>query len=139
MPPPVIRSAAGWRARRHRSSAPSCVQVESGGEYELLIEAGTYHVYFEADGYLHQYWEGVFNESEATQVTVGTSSLVSGIDGELSLAGMISGHVTLAGAGTNLGSVDACALDQSGVAVECATTSSSGEYTLRELPADEYR
>jgi Carboxypeptidase regulatory-like domain/Divergent InlB B-repeat domain len=116
-----------------------CVQVQSGGEYTIPLEAGTYEVYFEADGYMREFWDGVPHESEATPVIVG-ESMVTGIDAEMSPAGMISGHVTLAGAGTNLGTVNVCAFDQSGASVECNTSSpSTGNYTIRELPPGEYK
>jgi hypothetical protein len=119
----------------------TCWQIDGDGTYQITgLEPGEYVVSFESGtgAYIRQFYDGVGDENEATRVTVG-DSMVTGIDGELEKAGMITGHVTLAGAGTNLGSVNACALDQGGTVVECITSSSStGNYTIRELPPGEY-
>lgn len=115
-----------------------CVPIFDG-EYTISVDPGTYEVYFEIEGYVRQFWDGVTAESELTPVVVG-ESMVSGIDAEMSHAGEITGQVTLAGAGTNLSGVEVCAFDQSGVLVGCGGSSSSaGEYTIGELPAGEYK
>jgi Carboxypeptidase regulatory-like domain/Divergent InlB B-repeat domain len=118
----------------------NCFQIEADGSYEILgIEPGEYLVYFEGGNYIRQFYDGVSDERDATLVTVG-ESMVTGIDAELQSAGALTGHITLAGAGTNLGSVNACALALSGTVVECGTSSSStGNYTIRELPPGEYK
>jgi carboxypeptidase family protein/List-Bact-rpt repeat protein len=120
----------------------TCFQIESDGTYELIgLEPGEYLIYFESGigGYIRQYYDGVSDEADATLVTIG-ETMITGIDAELQQAGMITGHITLSGAGTNLGTVNACAFNSSGVLVECNSSSSStGKYTIRELPPGEYK
>jgi hypothetical protein len=121
-------------------SGGGCWQINSDGTYRMTgLEPGEYVVSFEGGIYSRQYYDGVSDEAEATLVTVG-GTMVTGIDAELQQAGRISGHVTLGGAGTPLGSVNVCALDQSGTTVECETSSpSTGKYTIRELPPGAYK
>jgi hypothetical protein len=115
----------------------NCTQIESDGTYEIPIEAGEYLVYFEGEGYVRQYYDGVSSEAAATHVTVG-GSMVNGIDAELDPAGSIAGHVTAASGGTNLGSTEVCALAGSTV-VECGITGSDGNYAIPSLTPGNYK
>jgi hypothetical protein len=121
------------------SGGSDCWEVQEGRYRIESLEPGTYEVQVSDNGYLTQYYDGVVNPAEETPVIVG-ESMVSGIDFELARAGSIEGHVTLASSGTSLGSVNVCALGQSGTAVGCElSNSSSGKYTIRELPPGEYK
>jgi hypothetical protein len=120
-----------------------CASTGSAGEYTILgLATGEYKVEFipeSGTNYLDQYYDGKSSSSEAAAVSVVDESTTPGIDAALATGGEIAGKVTAASSTDALEGIQVCAADEEDdVFGDCASTSSSGEYTIDGLPTGEY-
>jgi hypothetical protein len=129
-----------------------CTTTDSNGEYTLSeLPKGEYEVIFSVPevsslNYLTQFYKGTANRLEATLVSVTAESKSSGIDAALQAGGEITGKVTDASTKAAVEGIEVCAFTRGEVIEEvieelrarCATTDSSGEYTITSLASGEY-
>ncbi len=119
-----------------------CAITNSSGEYTILrLAEGEYVVEFYAPsgGYATQYYDDKSSPLTATKVPVKEGQVTSGIDASMASGGQIGGEVTAAASGEALEDINVCAIERGGeFVVECASTSSSGEYAIPRLPAGAY-
>ena len=91
-------------------------------------------------GYVPQYFDGKESPEEADPVAVSLSETTTGIDAELALGGQITGTVTDALSHEPLEGAAACAYELASEEFGgCAYTGEEGHYTIKGLPAGEYR
>ena len=113
-----------------------CAYTSSSGEYAVTgLPADSYTVEFETFeagyNYAPQYYSGKPKSTEATPVQVAGGATVAGVNAALTEGGQIKGTVTVSGGGP-LEGAEVCASD------ECATTDSSGRYTISNLASGKY-
>ncbi|MFA4837134.1 MAG: carboxypeptidase-like regulatory domain-containing protein, partial [Dehalococcoidia bacterium] len=114
--------------------------MASDGSYTILgLQTGNYVVYAVAEGYIREYYNGVWNSNEATQVSVTVEQNTIGIDFRLDLGGTISGYVYQADSVTPISGVFVSAYDPNGGYDGYTWTASDGSYTIRGLPTGNYR
>ena len=115
------------------------VSTAADGTFTLTaLPTGTYILYFSASGHVNQYYNNESSLSSADQISVTAGSTTSAINAALVPYGAITGTVTDASTGHALQYVEVEAYDTSGQAVGSAYTSSSGAYTLSNLPPGTY-
>ena len=86
-----------------------------------------------------QYYDGKSSIASSTKVRVREEALTGGVDAALVPAGAIAGEVTAAAGGARLENVKVCVLGGGSEAVlQCTSTNSAGEYSVKRLPAGEY-
>jgi hypothetical protein len=128
----------------------NCVGTDSAGKYTISgLAAGSYKVEFSGSGYcgptckqlnyVTQYYNGKSNLLEANPVTVSPGSPQSGIDAKMVEGGGISGKVTKVSDNSAIEGIQVCANPVSGMGGNCATTNTSGEYTISGLAAGKFR
>jgi hypothetical protein len=119
------------------NSSEPCPITNSSGEYTIQrLASGSYRVAFHTGlNYVSQYYNGTSSYSEATLVGVTVGSTTAGIDAALQPGGQITGRVTDASTKATVAGVYVCASGAGG----CASTNSSGEYTISQLPTGEYK
>jgi hypothetical protein len=123
-----------------------CTTTNSGGEYTIPgLATGEYKVEFLPNtgaNYVPQFYEGKPSLSEATKVSVSTGSTKTGINAALIVGGQITGTVTNATSKAPASGIEVCAQATGGeerlVSQPCATTNSSGEYTIVGQATGEY-
>lgn len=116
--------------------------TEADGAYTLdALAAGSYVVSFFPEGtdLKREYWQGTFDQAQATPVVIDDGETRSGIDASLVPGGAIQGVVTREDDGTGIAGADVQALDDNNEIVAATTAGASGEYTLAGLPAGSYR
>jgi Carboxypeptidase regulatory-like domain len=120
-----------------------CATTNSSGEYTIsAVPAGTYSVAFSppyGGNYLTQYYNGKTSFEEADAVSVTAGSTIPGIDAQMHEGGRITGTVTKASGGAALEGVQVCARTSTYDYGHCATTNSSGEYTIAALATGPYK
>lgn len=129
-----------------------CDTTDESGAYEVTtLPSGTYKVRFEGGygevegeytllNYITQYFDGKISWSAADEIEIGSGTHVDGIDAELEEGGEIAGTVTAAAGGAAIQSIEVCAYPlATSNALECETTDSDGEYSVRGLPIGNYR
>jgi hypothetical protein len=123
------------------SGSSSCTSTNSSGEYSIVgLEAGEYKVEFYNNGsYALQYYNGKDAYSEAQSVSVTTGGSATAINAAMREAGQIAGTVTDAVSKAALSGITICAIPTAGGSDECASSNSSGEYTITGLQAGEYK
>ena len=115
------------------------VSTAADGSFTLTaLPTGTYTLYYWASGHLDQYYDNESSLSSADQISVTAGSTTSGINAALVPYGAIAGTVTDASTGHALQYVEVEAYNSSGQVVAAASTSSSGDYTLSNLPPATY-
>jgi hypothetical protein len=98
----------------------------AGGEYSVSFSVGEESAYA--------------SRSTPLPVTVAAGGTVSGADVELQHGGTVAGTITSTGAHAPLAGVNVCALTTpGGSTTRCATTDSSGKYTVKNLAPGEYK
>jgi hypothetical protein len=130
---------------------PPCAQTNASGEYTLVVVwGGNYRVAFKAptgSSYIRRtYYGGKYSYSEAAMVSVPEGGTASGIDAELEEGGRISGTVSGASPKVGLEGLEVCArepehprnLSDPEKNSGCATTNSSGEYSIAGLATGAY-
>jgi hypothetical protein len=122
-----------------------CAPTNASGEYAIAgLATGEYKVQFllpfeSGLNYLTQYYNDKSTFAEAEAVSVKAGSTTANVDAALHPGGQIGGTVTAAATKATLGEVSACAFGSSGEFVNrCASTNSSGEYTISGLPTGQY-
>jgi len=119
-----------------------CASTNFAGEYTLApLVSGEYILRFasESGAYITQYYNGKSLSSEANPVSVTAGSTTSGIEVAMRSGGQIAGKVAAKATNAGIESVDVCAHERGGESVErCASTNSSGEYTITDLPTANY-
>ena len=126
------------------SSMPCCVgggaaPTDAGGHYTVgNLPAGSYSLQVYANGYPTQYYDGVYDTSTATAVTVSVGEARTGIDFQLQPGGQITGTVTadgspVAGAYVSAYPAGGCCGYGGGT-----TTASDGTYTIDTLAPGSY-
>ena len=88
--------------------------------------------------YLTQYYDGESSVSKADAVSVSDDSVTSGIDAEMVIGGKITGEVTSASSEEGVEGIEVCAYSPGGESDGCASTGSSGEYTIVGLATGQY-
>jgi 5-hydroxyisourate hydrolase-like protein (transthyretin family) len=119
-----------------------CASTNSAGEYAIVgLATGKYKVKFYAGSganYLTQYYDGESSVSKADAVSVSDDSVTSGIDAEMVIGGKITGEVTSASSEEGVEGIEVCAYSPGGESDGCASTGSSGEYTIVGLATGQY-
>jgi PKD domain/Carboxypeptidase regulatory-like domain len=123
-----------------------CAQTNANGEYTVAgLGGGSYYVYFfdsdnSALNYLAQDYDDESPSQEAVAVAVSAGSTTPAIDAALSPGGRITGKVTSASSKAGLAEIAVCPSGVDfGTSAGCATTNSSGEYSIGGLASGEYR
>ncbi|HEV3093511.1 MAG TPA: carboxypeptidase regulatory-like domain-containing protein [Solirubrobacteraceae bacterium] len=117
----------------------SDVSTAADGSFTLTgLPTGTYTLYFSASGHLGQYYNNESSLSSADQISVTAGNTTSAVNAALVPYGSIAGTVTDASTGHALQYVEVEAYDSSGQVVQSAPTSSTGAYTLSNLPPGTY-
>jgi Carboxypeptidase regulatory-like domain len=130
-----------------------CAQTSSTGEYTIVgLATGSYKVEFSAgetcgpsgctqQNYLTQFYNDKSSFSEADAVAVTAGSVKTGIDAAMVVGGQITGKVTDAASKAAIAGIQVCAQQASGGGFggSCASTNSSGEYTISGLASGEYK
>jgi protocatechuate 3,4-dioxygenase beta subunit len=112
------------------------VKTEADGTYRIdRLAAGTYRVSFSGDGYDGQLYGDTQDYDAATPVAVPASTTITGIDARMRISGEITGTVSGLQGGLLGAIVTAYHLDGT---VAGMTATSTGAYTLANLPAGEY-
>jgi len=109
------------------------------GSYTITtLITGQYRVRAYAEGYIEEYYDGVYEYDQATPVSVTMPDDTPGIDFTLDLGGTISGHVYQSDGTTPVEGawVDASLVD--GGYGRGATTASDGSYTITTLITGQY-
>lgn len=125
---------AGIRA----CAGEACTVTNAAGEYTIIgLGAGEYTVSFSPDGlnYLTRYYNEKSLSSEATKVHVTPHETTTGIDAAMLGAGQISGVVKDSATSAAIAGATVCT---TGPEDYCATTNTSGEYTVSGLPTGSY-
>lgn len=120
------------------SASSFCASTDAAGAYTIEgLASGSYKVGFSPPEDSSPDYLG--NEEPSVSVTEGQTT--EGVDSELQLGAQISGTVTSAATGGDLGDVRVCSLETSGVgagyANRCTETNSGGEYTLLGVPGEQ--
>jgi len=124
-----------------------CAVTGANGEYALTgLYSGQYIVSFNVPpysslNYVGQYYDDKSSYQEASKVAVTTGSTTPAIDAAMVGGGEITGNVSSAASKAPLEDIEVCAYsDAEGVefADRCATSTSSGSYTISSLPTAEY-
>lgn len=124
--------------------AEYCATTNTSGEYAIGgLAPGEYIVEFadplEGDlNYVRSYYSGAVTFAEAERIYLPASTTEYDIDGELSVGGLIEGHITNASSGGSAANVLVCATLLNSEVGECAVTSASGAYTIAALATGEY-
>ncbi len=121
-----------------------CANTASNGEYQLPdLANGGYKVQFDAPrgvNYIEQYYPGKNSYEEGETVTTSAGTVTGNINAAMHVGGEITGTVTASKSGDDIAGVEVCPYPANGyVAVECATTEASGQYTIEKLPTSEFR
>ncbi len=123
-----------------------CATTNASGEYTVSrLPAGEYKVEFAPSfgsnkNYTTQYYNGKSSQAEANPVAVTAGGTTSGINAELHEGGQITGTVTDASTTKPIEGIQVCARKPTGEYVgHCASTNSSGVYTVTGVLTGEYR
>jgi hypothetical protein len=120
----------------------NCRYTNTGGEYTFAgLATGEYKIEFEPffGEYSLQYYNNKGSASEAVPVSVTAGATTPGINAAMVKGGEISGTVTSATSSTAIDGVQVCAEGGTEHFRRCATTNSSGEYTIVGLATGEYK
>jgi hypothetical protein len=119
-----------------------CTSSGPSGEYAISrLPAAEYTVdfYSLSGSYVTQYYDDKSLLAGATKVPVTAGGVTAGIDAAMVAAGEIGGVVTDAASKAPLENIKVCAYESGGEAlVQCASTSSGGEYTISRLAGADY-
>lgn len=121
-----------------------CAETNSKGEYAIVeLTTGEYVVEFSSPvntdlNYITQYYKESSSFVDATPVSVGTMSTVTGIDAQLDEGGRIAGKVTDASTTTAIEGIEVCAFSITSDDLGCASTNAHGEYTISALGGGNY-
>jgi hypothetical protein len=98
---------------------------------------GSYKVEFDPSSALvaAQYYNNSATLAGATAITVSSGAATTGINAALSGAASVSGTVTAAQGGADLGGIEVDAVDANGNVVAATFTNANGTYALTGLPA----
>lgn len=123
---------------------PQSAATAADGTYVMgVIPAGTYKLRVDptiAQGYPLTYYNGVYNQADATPITVTAGQATSNINFALPEAGTISGIITAAGSGTPLLGIDLDCYDVAGKRVDVtAASAANGTYQIGPLAPGSYR
>jgi hypothetical protein len=121
-----------------------CTRSNSRGEYALReLAAGAYVVEYSSVGtgleYATQFYRDHASPLNAEQVGVTAGKYTSGIDGNLTKAGDVSGRVVSAATGLPIEGIEVCFFAFTEELVGCLLTNAKGEYLTPPLAQDEYR
>ena len=117
----------------------SRILTDQDGNYQFSnLPTGSYKIFFSGTGYFSQWYSGKADQTSADPVEVSAPSLTSEVNAVLEQSGSIAGTVTNdLGAGIANVNVQVCYL--SGYVISSAMTSSSGSYTVSNLPTGNYK
>jgi hypothetical protein len=124
-----------------------CAVTGSSGEYTVTgLSSGKYTVSFSVPStsslnYLGQYYDDKSSFEGASKVAVATGTTTPAIDAALQTGGEVTGKVTSAASNDALEGIEVCAYSDSEdleFAERCATSNTSGSYTISSLPTGEY-
>ena len=136
-----LNNVAVYRKDINSNSGASSVSTNASGIYTMRqLPPGAYKIYFNGAnaGYNLRYWNDKGTLAEADPVTVSSGMTAPDINGQLDLAGSISGKVTnLSGAG--IANVWVNAYDLIKQSINSEATNSTGEYTIIGIPTGNYK
>jgi hypothetical protein len=120
------------------------VSTDSGGYYTIHgLAAGTYKVQFSTEwasgNYLGEWYNDKSSFSIADPVSVSVGLTTTGIDAQLADGGAISGRVTDSTGTVGIANVDVQLHDLSHHLLQGNSTDNNGYYTIRGLPAGDYK
>ncbi len=126
------------------AGAPTdCSHTGALGNYTIRgVATGEYRVEFkpEAGNYLTEFYNGVFESSEATLVKIEQAGQEkSAINAMLTQGGVIRGKVTSSATKIPLEGASVCAEELGRANTSCVYTDSRGEYTITGLNTGKYR
>jgi len=108
------------------------------GQYRIRVPIGSYRVEIWSQQYVHQFYNGKYDWSQADLVAVGEETPdVIGIDFNLSSGNTIAGRVTFNGSGVS--NIWVNAHSESTMTGNGASTDAQGYYTMNLRPAPDYR
>jgi hypothetical protein len=121
----------------------TCDRTDSEGKYAVnSLGTGLYTVEFFVEGepnYIAEYYPGVANSAEASQVSVTAGAITTGIDAAMREGIRFTGRVTEAGTGTPVEWIRVCALGATGGQIRgCAPSELDGVYSIAGLPLGSY-
>jgi len=112
----------------------------SDGSYTITgLVTGEYHVEAYAEGYVREYYDGVYDYAQATPVSVTMPDDTPDIDFTLDLGGTISGHVYQSDGTTPIEGAEVYADLIDGGYGRGANTAPNGSYTITGLVTGQYR
>ena len=132
-----------------RQAVEECELTKSGGKYVISeLPVGEYKFLFIADfgtlNYITQFYNDEPTLEQATKKMVASGPPLAGIDAEMQVGAKIEGTVTDASSHAAVDGVEVCALEKEVfeeklVAVNCAETNASGQYSVGGLPSGEFK
>ncbi len=76
------------------STGPLSTITKSDGSYSISdLKEGNYIVAAEANGYITQFFNGVYNDKKASKVSLDSERIATNIDFSLKVGGSITGHI----------------------------------------------
>ena len=113
----------------------------ASGQYDVgSLGAGTFRLRFSHHAYVREFWNDQQTLQDATDVVLGASATVPGLDAVLAPRGSISGHV--AGTSGPLTDVQVSAYlvtGDSALFADSTETNASGDYTITDLGPGTYK
>jgi hypothetical protein len=109
-------------------------ESDGQGAYSITdLQPGQYRVYVQAEDYLEEYYNGVYNFDDASPVGVSSGNTIENINFYLDFPGSISGHVYQTDGTTAIAEAIVFVEQIDGFAYGYATTDSYGSYSVNGL------
>lgn len=143
---PETASAATPNAGAHAFYTPDplyTTQSDATGHYQMMLAEGAYRLYFmdQAGAYAFAYYPGVTQPEAATTIQISKKAVITEVNLQLQPAGSLQGLITVLGQPAPAATVKAERNSDWGwrEVPAAPVTYSSGQYTIRGLPAGSYR
>ena len=119
------------------------VETDATGDYTIAgLAPGSYTASFapasQQSVYVEEYYDDATAAASADTITVTADQTTSGVDAVMARGGIVSGTVTAATGGADLGGIDVNVYDTDDEVVGSTTTASNGTYAIGGLTAGTY-